>query len=154
MNPLGPRAMLCLFLSSSPNADVPKCMGVVASTIWAVNTFSRDPARWVLSQRQSQWVLGICSWWLWTRFLKMALRWTGKSNSSCFPWREQVRTWKCQLPERKQKPLWRAVSPAILSSQIMWSYRKQTPGNLFLRLSAVILGLPVTLKSDCPSCPA
>lgn len=45
MNPLGPRAMICLFLSSSPNADVPKCMGEVASAIWAVSTFSRDPAR-------------------------------------------------------------------------------------------------------------
>ena len=40
----------------------------------------------------------------------MALRWTGKSNSSCFPGREQVRTWQAWLPDRKQKPLWSRVS--------------------------------------------
>lgn len=85
---------------------------------------------------------------VWTRLLEMALRWTGESNSSCFSWREQARAWKGWFPNRKQECAWRVVSPAVLSRpyfQSVWSYRKQTPGNLFLRLSAVILGLHITL---------
>lgn len=70
---------------------------------------------------------------MWTGLLKMALGWTSKSNSSCFPGREHVRTWKGRLPDRKHKALWRAVSPAVLSRgyrQSTWTYRKPTPGNL------------------------
>lgn len=50
----------------------------VASTSWAVSTFSRDPSLRVLSQEQSRGHRPAAAARVWTRLLKMALRWTGE----------------------------------------------------------------------------
>lgn len=64
-------------------------------------------------------------------------------------------TWRGRLPDRKQKPTRRVVSPEGLSRACCRGrrgYREQAPGNGFLRLSA-ILGLHMALASGCPRCP-
>lgn len=134
LNPLTPRTMLCLLWSwSSPNACVLSGQGWFPSAgMWAL--FLRDLALESHSQRGRARHLWRGPNSAWTGLVEVALRWKGKSNSSCFPGREQARTQKCLPTDRKQKPTWRIVSSAVLSRphcQGMWSYGSQNQGTSF-----------------------